>query len=155
MSTLPTSYVVTDRLLAGAYPATAGAVQALEGTGVSMFVDLTHPSDPAAPYTQHLRSARRTALPITDMGTPTIGRMMRILDEVDLVRAEGATVYVHCLAGVGRTGMVVGCWLVRHGLDVGEPIERIAALRAGITGAGPSPETQAQIALVRGWRPGR
>lgn len=31
--------------------------------------------------------------------------------------AAGQTVYVHCYGGIGRTGTVVGCWLVRHGLS--------------------------------------
>lgn len=155
VTALPTSYVVTDGLRAGAYPASTDAVQALEEAGVSTFVDLTHPSDPAPTYDQLLRTASRIALPLADMGTPTVGRMMRILDEVDACRAEGTTVYVHCLAGVGRTGTVVGCWLVRHGLDAGDPIERIVALRAGIVDAAPSPETPGQVALVRSWRPGR
>ncbi len=36
---------------------------------------------------------------------------------------------MHCWGGVGRTGTVVGCWLVRHGLDDGDAIARIATLR--------------------------
>ena len=155
MTVLPTGYVFADSLRAGAYPASADAVRALEEAGVSTFLDLTHPSDPAPTYDQLLRTASRIALPLADMGTPTVGRMMRILDEVDACRTEGRMVYVHCLAGVGRTGTVVGCWLVRHGLDAGDAIERIAALRAGIADAPPSPETPGQVALVRGWRPGR
>ena len=87
------------------------------------------------------------------MGTPTAGHVMQILDDIDAVRAEGGTAYVHCWGGVGRTGTVVGCWLVRHGLDEGDAIATIAALRSEI-GGGPSPETAGQVALIRGWRPG-
>ena len=50
---------------------------------------------------------------------------------------------------------MVGCWLVRHGLDGGDAIARIAELRRDIPGARPSPETAGQAALVRGWRQGR
>ena len=88
------------------------------------------------------------------MGTPAAGYVMRILDDIDRARAEGDAAYVHCWGGVGRTGTVIGCWLVRHGLDQGDPIARIAELRASIAGARPSPETPAQVALVRGWRRG-
>jgi predicted protein tyrosine phosphatase len=148
-------YRVADRLLAGAYPGTQAAVDALERSGVSVFVDLTHPSDPLDGYERHLVHARRVADPIPDMGTPSDGQVIRILDAVDEARAAGDTAYVHCWGGVGRTGTVVGCWLVRHGLDRGDPIVAIAALRAGIPEARPSPETGAQAALVRGWRHGR
>ena len=44
---------------------------------------------------------------------------------------------------------------MRHGLDRGDPVATIAALRAGLAGARPSPETAAQVALVRSWRRGR
>ena len=90
------------------------------------------------------------------MGTTTIPHLTRILDEIDEARGAGSTVYVHCWGGRGRTGTVVGCWLMRHGLDDGDPLARIARLRRDVEGAGaPSPETAAQRAMVTGWTPGR
>jgi len=151
---MPTHYAVGDGLLAGAYPGTEDAPKALARAGVTLFVDLTHPSDPLDGYEALLEGARRVAHPIPDMGTPTAGQVMRILDDIDTARAEGGTVYVHCFGGVGRTGTVIGCWLVRHGLDGGDAVARIAQLRAGIAGDRPSPETAGQVALVRGWRRG-
>lgn len=148
-------YTVADGLIAGAYPGRKAAVESLEREGVTHFVDLTHPSDPVDAYEPFLVAARRVADPIPDMGTPTDGQVIRILDAVDEARTDGGAVYVHCWGGVGRTGTVVGCWLVRHGLDRGDPVATIAALRAGVPGARPSPETSAQVALVRGWRYGR
>ena len=151
---VPTSYIVSDTLLAGAYPGSAEAVAALEQAGVAVFLDLTHPSDPLDDYGHLLRSARRVAHPIPDMGTPSPGLVMRILDGIDEAHRQCGTVYVHCWGGVGRTGTVIGCWLVRHGLDAGDPIGRIAELRAGIAGARSSPETPGQVDLVCGWRRG-
>ena len=151
---MPARYVVSDVLLAGAYPGTVDAVTALEHAGVTVFVDLTHPSDPLDGYGHLLGSSRRVAHPIPDMGTPTAGQMMRILDEIDGAHTRGDRVYVHCWGGVGRTGTVIGCWLVRHGLAAGDPLARIAELRATIASARPSPETPGQIALVHGWRHG-
>jgi hypothetical protein len=147
-------YAVSDGLLAGAYPGTPEEIADLEREGVTLFVDLTHPSDPLDAYGHLLRCARRAAHPIPDMGTPTAGHVMAILDDIDAARAEGAAVYVHCWGGVGRTGTVVGCWLVRHALDEGDAVARIAELRRAIPGPRPSPETPEQIALVRGWRTG-
>ena len=148
-------YAVGDCLLAGSYPGTQAAVAGLESSGVTLFVDLTHPSDPLDGYATFLASARRVAEPIPDMGTPTAGQVIRILDLLDETRTSGGSAYVHCWGGVGRTGTVVGCWLVRHGLDRGDAVEAMAALRAGIPGARASPETPAQVALVRSWRRGR
>jgi predicted protein tyrosine phosphatase len=152
---MPARYAVSDGLLAGGYPGTTEAVSALERDGVTVFVDLTHPSDPLDDYGHLLRGGRRLAHPIPDMGTPTAGHVIGILDDIDAAQGQGETVYVHCWGGVGRTGTVIGCWLVRHGLDEGDAIARIAELRAEISGVRASPETPGQVALVRGWRRGR
>jgi hypothetical protein len=160
---LSDSYRVADGLLAGAYPGSddpAEAVRRLRAFrehGVTLYVDLTHPADSLAAYERLVApSARRAGHPIVDLGVPTIPQMTRILDEVDGGLAEGGGVYVHCWGGIGRTGTVVGCWLVRHGLDDGDPIGRIAELRRGSSDAAvASPQTTAQRAMVEAWTRGR
>ena len=156
------SYRVADGLLAGAYPGPPDADAAdrrprTSDRDVTVFVDLTHPADGLEPYDRLLGDgARRIAHPIVDMGTTTIPHMSRILDDVDAALAEGHTIYVHCLGGVGRTGTVVGCWLMRHGLDDGDPLGRIATLRQDLELAWlSSPETSAQRAMVTEWKRGR
>lgn len=157
------SYVVADRLLAGEYPGSADAgsaerrLRAFAADGVTTFVDLTHPADALAPY-EHLlpERGRRIAHPIVDLGTTTVPHMTRILDDLDAALAAGEVVYVHCWGGVGRTGTVVGCWLVRHGLDEGDPLRTIARLRRGVPDAwAASPQTGEQRAMVTAWKPGR
>lgn len=150
------------RLLAGEYP---GALEdwdarrriaSFEEHGVSLFVDLTHPADGLAPYGDHLVRARRLHAPIPDMGVTTIARYVEILDAIDEEVATGGVPYVHCWGGIGRTGTVVGCWLVRHGLDRGDPLARIAELRRLVLDSFmPSPQTTAQRDVVLGWRAGR
>jgi hypothetical protein len=156
------SYWVADGLLAGEYPgsadpdAAARRLHSFERHGVTVFVDLTHPADPLEPYDRLLEGASRVSHPIVDLGTTTIPHMVRILDDVDLAIAEGGVAYVHCWGGIGRTGTVVGCWLMRHGLDRGDPIGRIAELRRDVSDAWvASPQTSAQRAMVRGWKRGR
>ena len=157
------SYWASDRLLAGEYPGAwdgreaARRLRAFANHDVTLFVDLTHPADGLEPYERLLESpAIRVAHPIVDMGTTTVPHMTRILDDIDEEIDGGATVYVHCWGGVGRTGTVVGCWLKRHGLDDGDPIRRIAELRRAASAApAPSPQTSAQRAMVRAWKRGR
>ena len=153
-------YRVADGLLAGEYPGSsdpelaARRLRAFGRYGITLFVDLTHPADPLEPYARLLDgAARRASHPIVDLGTPTIPHMTRILDEVDAALADEQRVYVHCWGGIGRTGTVVGCWLVRHGLDGGDTIARIAELRRDVSDAFvPSPQTDAQRAMVRAWK---
>lgn len=158
----PEAYFVTDALIAGGYPAGDGAdadggrVARFETLGVTTFVDLTHPADALPPYEASLRTSSYVAHPIVDMATPGVARMERILDDIDTAVADGGIVYVHCWGGIGRTGTVVGCWLVRHRLDDGDPIARLVELRRlALDSSMPSPQTTAQRAMVRTWRPGR
>jgi len=157
------SYAVSDRLLAGEYPGssdTASAARRLRAfgeLGVTTFVDLTHPADALAPYEELLPTGgRRIAHPIVDLGTTTVPHMTRILDDVDAALAGGGGVYVHCWGGIGRTGTVVGCWLVRHGRDEGDPLRAIGRLRRGVPDAWVvSPQTDAQREMVTAWKPRR
>ena len=157
------SYRVADGLLAGEYPGSsdpdeaARRIRAFVRHGVTLFVDLTHPGDPLEPYAPFLDAGTaRLAHPIVDFGTTTIPHMTRILDDVDGAIERGGLAYVHCWGGIGRTGTVVGCWLVRHGLDGADPIRRIAQLRRDVSDASvASPQTSAQREMVRAWKRGR
>jgi Polymorphic toxin system, DSP-PTPase phosphatase len=156
------SYRVAEGLLAGEYPGTPDPqsserrVRAFAEHGVRTFVDLTHPADGLAPY-EHLLGpgATRISHPIVDFGTTTLPHVARILDDIDASLSGDGWTYVHCWGGLGRTGMVVGCWLVRHRLDDGDPLRTIARLRRGTPDAwAASPQTPAQRAIVTAWKPG-
>ena len=160
---IPESYVVAERLLAGEYPGAADPhaaerrLRAFAEGGVTTFVDLTHPADALALY-EHLLAVDVTRIPhpIVDLGTTTVPHMIRILNDVDVVLGDGRSVYVHCWGGIGRTGTVVGCWLVRHGLDDGDAVRTIARLRRGTPDAwAASPQSAAQRAMVAEWKHGR
>ncbi|MBI4172846.1 MAG: dual specificity protein phosphatase family protein [Actinobacteria bacterium] len=140
-------YSVSERLLAGPYPA-PGDVERLRAAGIELFVDLTEAGEYGiAPYDS--AGARHVRFPIPDHGVPSEEQMAALLDALDAALGETRGVYVHCLAGAGRTGTVIGCWLVRHGLTGDEALVAIAERRGA--GCRPSPETREQRALVLGW----
>jgi len=61
--------------------------------------------------------------------------------------------YVHCYAGIGRTGTIVGIWMVRNRRITGaDAIQEIARLRRKVRYAMyESPEMPDQIDLLRNW----
>jgi len=79
--------------------------------------------------------------------------MSRILNQIDLCIKHGKPVYVHCLGGIGRTGTVVGCYLVRHGIASGKNVlAMIRDLRKDTEdSARVSPEMMEQRKMVMGW----
>jgi ADP-ribosylglycohydrolase len=159
-------WVVPGRFLAGEYPRTlerdssVAKLRALVGAGVTVFVDLTTDADGLAPYEELLAEvsegrAERHAFPIPDVGVPLSEVLTHeALDLIDGKLALGAGVYVHCWGGVGRTGVIVGCWLARHGHHQQAALTRLAALwsRCPKSQHRDSPETSAQCRYIREWQ---
>ncbi|MDE2453543.1 MAG: hypothetical protein KGL43_08100, partial [Burkholderiales bacterium] len=106
-------------VLAGEHPGAAGAealarrLAAIEAAGVTLFVDLTAPGDPVLAYTPV--AARRLSFAIPDFGLPGADGLRRTLAALLAEIGRGGLVYLHCKAGVGRTGTVAGCLLVEQG----------------------------------------
>jgi len=169
---VPESYWVRPgQLLAGNYPEAEdkeevrARLRRMLESGIRVFVDLTEAGEKMLdPYASLLAeeaaalgvAAEHHRLPITDFETPTAAQMSRILDTIDAALAAGQAAYVHCFFGIGRTGTVVGCYLVRHGLTGEQALAELTRLRQGTYFEGMmSPVTEAQRQMVQDWPPGK
>ncbi|HEY1015000.1 MAG TPA: hypothetical protein VGE07_19990 [Herpetosiphonaceae bacterium] len=163
----PNSYwVLADRFLAGEHPSLldpAGNRERILGlirAEISVFVDLTEPDETAdlesypgliaelAP--DYARRCQYHRLAIPDMGVPPAAALAGLLDTLDAALEAGRRIYVHCWGGIGRTGTVVGCFLVRQGWAGGAAIARLASLRADTPDAryvAPARDEQRQMIL--------
>ncbi|MBS0260650.1 MAG: dual specificity protein phosphatase family protein [Planctomycetes bacterium] len=166
-------WVVPGRLLAGFYPSSAHPHEATEklhrllAVGVQHVVNLTEPIEknwngqPLTDYAPELEALaaqqRRPItccrLPIPDAHVPTLEFMQTILNRIDQAIGNRQTVYVHCWGGRGRTALVVGCFLVRHGMATGDNVlQMIRYLRRTDAKAdAEAPETHVQKEFVRRW----
>ena len=83
-------------------------------------------------------------VPIVDQQACSLEDMHRAVDFVeDGVRA-GQTVLLHCVGGLGRTGMVAACWLQTRGVGAEEALAEVRRARSPR-----AVETAVQEALVR------
>jgi len=156
-----TYWALPGLLLAGEHPsgmtpeATRQRLGALLGCGIECFLDLTHPAE-IDPYDQalpvHIEYLRK---PIRDHGLPEKREhMIEILDCLHDALHAGRRAYVHCRAGIGRTGMVIGCLLVDRGLTGAQALDELGRLwqQSERSKFWPSvPETEAQTDYVRRW----
>jgi protein-tyrosine phosphatase len=137
---VPNLRAVDDHVWRGAHP-TAEGYRELAANGVSVVVDLrgeedAHKSDAEA----EAAGLEVVHLPIRDGQVPKRADVERFIAIVDAATESGAHVFVHCGAGVGRTGAMSAAYLVASG--EASPAE---ALRRNLAVGPPSLE---QIAFV-------
>jgi len=132
----------------------------LISSGITSFVDLTEENELPEYQTAitELSIAKGIGInykrmPIPDMDTPSTGFLSTILDYIDYEISQGKNVYVHCFRGLGRTGTIVGCYLVRHGKSGEESLAEIFNLRRGVLNSWlASPQTDKQRDFVLNWK---
>jgi hypothetical protein len=169
-------WVVPGKLLAGCYPSgrneasAAEKVQGLINAGVSAIVCLmetketNHDGQPFQNYMPGIhegasrlnRSVEWERHPIVDGSITSVESMQGILNSIDSALSRGRVVYVHCWGGRGRTGTVVCCWLIRHG--IASPLQAVDHMHALIGGRiddfRPTPENAVQRAFIEKWKKG-
>lgn len=161
-------WVIPGKMLAGEYPRELGVtgsrakLGAIVGAGIRSFVDLTEPHELHG-YSELLDEISSIAgvtchynrFPIVDGSIPgSVDTTTEILDTIDRSLSNAHPVYVHCWGGIGRTGTIVGCFLIRHGLSGDEALECIASWWSTVEKVWRqprSPETDIQFDYVRAW----
>ena len=71
-----------------------------------------------------------TSFPIPDRQVPgSEAKWSEVLDRVAYELSTGKNVLVHCRQGIGRSGLVAACLLVKKGMSPGAAIESVSAVR--------------------------
>ncbi|MBT3321133.1 MAG: hypothetical protein HN392_02500 [Anaerolineae bacterium] len=154
-------WVIPQKFMAGEYPGhnynedlTPLRADALIEANIQTFIDLTEPNE-RIPYEAiaqeragyYGKEIQYHRFSIGDFGTPSPENMRIILDTIHNSLAQGKTPYVHCWAGMGRTGTVVGCYFVETGMSGAEALKKVDKLCY----YAPSPQTKGQKDFVRNW----
>jgi ADP-ribosyl-[dinitrogen reductase] hydrolase len=165
-----TYWVIPRKFLAGEYPGDKDPAKAREKinrfleVGVRHFIDLTEPGEYGlVPYeailSEESRAANITAtyqrFPIRDISVPRDAEYLaKILLAIDRRIRQGGPVYVHCWGGVGRTGLVIACWLQEHGRTPDDALAELSRKWSTVAKSSrktASPETVEQANWVRSW----
>jgi len=66
-----------------------------------------------------------------DFTAPTLKQVEQALTMIHFYLEKNMPVAVHCIAGLGRTGTILACYLVREAMSAGEAITAIRRWRPG------------------------
>ncbi|MGC2448800.1 MAG: dual specificity protein phosphatase family protein [Candidatus Sulfotelmatobacter sp.] len=71
-----------------------------------------------------------SSYPIPDLQVPrSEAKLAEVLDNVAGGLSNGRNVLIHCRQGIGRTGLVAACLLVKSGMSPGAAVEAVSAAR--------------------------
>lgn len=95
------------------------------------------------------RGIAHSRLPILDQKAASPEAVSRLVEEIDRSCRTG-NVVVHCVGGLGRSGLVAACLLVRRGMDAESAIRTVREHRSPR-----AVETRVQEDFVRGFAAGK
>lgn len=173
-----TYWVIPGTLLAGSYPggrddkSTAARMASLLDAGIRSVINLMSEEEifehaageHYAPYEDTLETLGESRgvvveierYAIENANTLTEQAVELVLDAIDAeIDGRNSPTFVHCSNGNARTGVVIGCYLARHGLaDAKSALDKLRELRSGdpVLSKQKSPETITEEKFVLRWR---
>ena len=127
------SFVVPKCLAGMRYPGGGSALmetlEFLQEQGISAIVTLTHDIPDRDILKQY--NMEWLHIPINDFHPPELENIIEFVEFVDRMNAQGKGVVAHCHAGIGRTGTMLACYLVRLGRNPDQAINEVRFLRPG------------------------
>ncbi len=122
------SWLIENKLAGMAHPGEDPQVFArLKDAGIGAVVTLT-----LHPLPSHLLEEQDLAylhLPIPNFAPPQPWQILRFIEFCRRNAEEDRPVVVHCLAGCGRTGTMLACYLVWQGMDPAGAIHTVRVRR--------------------------
>lgn len=144
MDDIPNFAVVNQSILRGGQPSSRG-LEWLANYGVSLVIDLRG-SDRQNQWEmpkcrllavkgadRELREEpmRFCNIPIEDFDTPTVDQVYEFIELLRLIAVERGVIFVHCKAGIGRTGTMIACWRIFHGESADSALAKEALYSEG------------------------
>ena len=127
------SWIEPDVLAAGSVPVQEKDIRGLRGKTIRAILTLTErPVTAFHEITPELFEKLDIAylhVPVPDQFPPDMDQARQILKFIDEMTAQSRPVFVHCQAGVGRTGTVLHLYYIAQGLTFEEASARVRPKR--------------------------
>ena len=123
------SWLIENKLAALSYPESEDACILLYQRGIRALLNL---SETPLPY-EALNNIDLLIehIPIDGFTAPTLLQVKEAIGIISSCLSKHLPVAVHCVAGLGRTGSILACYLVRQGISADKAITTIREWRPG------------------------
>jgi atypical dual specificity phosphatase len=127
------SWIEPNRLAAGSVPVEAEDIRSLHRAKIRAVLTLTErPITAFHEITPELLASFDITylhVPVPDQLPPNFDQAREILDFIRQMTLQGRPVFVHCQAGVGRTGTVLHLYYIAQGLTFEEAEAKVRSKR--------------------------
>jgi len=123
------SWLVEHQLAAMSYPESADAFTLLWKMGIRALINFTE--EPLPEEMLRKVGILTEHIPVVDFTAPTLKQVEQALAMIHFYLDRNMPIAVHCIAGLGRTGTILACYLVGEGISADEAITAIRRWRPG------------------------
>ncbi len=139
----PVTWFEEGQLAACRFPSSDKALQVLADHHVTLLINLHERSHTDGRLARF--GIKQLHLPVKDFTPPTPDQLDVGVHTIVEELGGGGRVAVHCGAGLGRTGTLLACYLVRRGASAEDAIRQVRGARPG------SIETAEQVDAVHAY----
>jgi len=122
------SWLIDDKLAGSGMPTSASELDWVLKQGVRSIITMTKEPLPES----WIKDVKYLHMPTEDLSAPDMEKIDEAVDFIHKRIQSDEAVMVHCAAGIGRTGTVLACYLVKYKkMSVSDAIEKVRKERPG------------------------
>ncbi|MGQ0795097.1 MAG: dual specificity protein phosphatase 23 [Nitrosopumilaceae archaeon] len=122
------SWLINDKLAGSGMPTSHEEVEWVIKTGVKSVVTMTEEPLPES----WIKNIKYLHVPTEDLSAPDMDKINDTVDYIHERIQNNEPTMIHCAAGIGRTGTILACYLIKyHKLSTEEAISRVRKERPG------------------------
>ena len=122
------SWLIENKLAGSAIPTSKDEIKWLQEQGVKSIVTVREETLDE----NWVEKMKYLHVHSNDMGVPEFDDLVNAVDFIHQIITQDEPVMVHCLAGLGRTGTILACYLIKYdSMSADDAIQKVREKRQG------------------------
>ncbi len=122
------SWLISDKLAGSGMPTSISEIDWVLKQGVKSIVTMTENSLPES----WVKNVKYLHVPTEDFSAPDMEQIDEAVEFIRIRIENNEPVMVHCAAGIGRTGTILACYLIKYQkISAKEAIQKVRKERPG------------------------